>query len=168
MPQDVLPSVSESKPHFAFVVPRYGDMQVGGAETLVRLFAEQLVSRQLAKVTVLTTCASRLDFWANDLTPGPSELGDVNVLRFPIDHVRRNQMRWLHLHNLVITGAYLSPAEQFEWVDQHYHAPELYWHLHQNRTTYHLCFFIPRSDVSSELRHNASAFSKTLAAVLNN
>jgi glycosyltransferase involved in cell wall biosynthesis len=131
------------KPRFAFVVPRYGDGQVGGAETLARLFAEQLVSRQLADVSVLTTCTSDLNNWTNDLPQGLDKLNGVNVLRFPIDHARRNHERWLHLHNLVTAGTNLSPTEQFEWVEHHYHAPELYWHLYQNRTEYDLYFFIP-------------------------
>ena len=44
----------------AYVVPRYGDEVVGGAELAVRLLAERLVAHHDVTVEVLTTRAVRL------------------------------------------------------------------------------------------------------------
>ena len=48
--------MTRGRPRVAFVVPRYGVDVVGGAETLVRGFAEHLAAEGHA-VEVFTTCA---------------------------------------------------------------------------------------------------------------
>ncbi len=133
----------ENGVHLAFVVPRYGDAFVGGAETFARLLAEQLVAKEIARVTVLTTCVNDLSTWRNELPPGQSYLNGVEVLRFPVDHIYRNPSRSSWLHRQLVQSGTLRLTEQFEWVEHLHHSPELYWHLHQNRQVYRLAFFIP-------------------------
>jgi len=127
----------------AFVVPRYGDTLVGGAETFARHLAEQLVAHGLARVTVLTTCVNDLGTWRNELPPGKSYLNGVEVLRFPVAHLYRNPTRSSQLQRRLVQSGVLRVTEQFEWVDYLHHSPELYWHLQQNRHVYRLAFFIP-------------------------
>jgi len=130
-------------PHLAFVTPRYSDTLVGGAETLARSFAEQLVARDMARVTVLTTCANELGTWRNVLPSGQTYLNGVEVFRFPVDHIHRNPTRSTQLHKQLVQSGTLQFVEQFEWVEHLHHSPELYWHLRENQQTYQLTFFIP-------------------------
>ncbi|MBI2466669.1 MAG: glycosyltransferase family 1 protein, partial [Candidatus Rokubacteria bacterium] len=67
----------------AFVVPRYGDGVVGGAETLTRGLAEHLAAAG-TPVEVLTTCARNHFTWKNELRPGVVREHGVTVRRFPV------------------------------------------------------------------------------------
>jgi glycosyltransferase involved in cell wall biosynthesis len=66
----------------AFVVPRYGDGVIGGAELAVQLLAEHLVSDARRSVDVYTTCALDPTTWADVTTPGSTVEGGVRVHRF--------------------------------------------------------------------------------------
>lgn len=65
----------------AFVVPRYGEDVVGGAETAARQLAERLVGAGWP-VEVLTTCASDAMTWEDDRPPGKTTEGGVTVRRW--------------------------------------------------------------------------------------
>lgn len=69
--------------HVAYVTPRYGREVVGGAELGARMFAERLVAHFGWTVDVLTTCATDLRTWSNELTPGARVEAGVCVHRFP-------------------------------------------------------------------------------------
>lgn len=69
--------------HVAYVTPRYGREVVGGAELGVRMFAERLVEHLGWRVDVLTTCATDLRTWANELPAGERVEDGVRVHRFP-------------------------------------------------------------------------------------
>lgn len=75
----------------AYVVPRYGDDVIGGAETAVRRLAERLVAGAGWDVEVLTTCARDDISWASELPPGDSELNGVRVRRFACQGSRAPQ-----------------------------------------------------------------------------
>lgn len=66
-----------------FISPRYGEDIVGGAERLIRTFAEHSAGRGHA-VEVLTTCASNHLSWTNDLPSGPQVIHGIAVTRFPV------------------------------------------------------------------------------------
>jgi glycosyltransferase involved in cell wall biosynthesis len=74
------------RPHVAFVVQRFGEGITGGSESLARAFAERLTSTH--GVTVLTTCARDYVTWRNELPEGASELGMIEILRFPVERER--------------------------------------------------------------------------------
>jgi glycosyltransferase involved in cell wall biosynthesis len=57
---------------------------VGGAETLLQGYAEQLAEHGYS-VEVLTTCADQLGEWKNALDPGEVTIRGVHARRFPID-----------------------------------------------------------------------------------
>jgi glycosyltransferase involved in cell wall biosynthesis len=67
----------------AFVLPRYGDDVVGGAELAARMLAERLVSRDDVDVEVLTTCAIDSRTWVSEYPAGDEMLRGVTVRRFP-------------------------------------------------------------------------------------
>ncbi len=68
----------------AFVVQRYGNGVVGGAETLARDMAERAYAAGL-DVTVITTTASDYISWTNHFPAGESILKGVRILRFPVE-----------------------------------------------------------------------------------
>ena len=69
----------------AFVLLRYGQNILGGAEYHARLVAEHLAESGLADIDVLTTTASLHYAPSNSLPAGISWLNGVRILRFPID-----------------------------------------------------------------------------------
>lgn len=66
----------------AFVVPRYGDDVIGGAESAVRGFAERLAARAGWSVEVFTSRAVDHLTWENVLPEGRSTSRGVTVHRF--------------------------------------------------------------------------------------
>ena len=100
----------------AWVVPRYGDQILGGAEYLARLVIAQLTRWQLAQVDVLTTTATVHYHPTNDLPAGVETLDGARVLRFPIDARHYNLQRHQELsHVHAHRPGGLSPAEENEW-----------------------------------------------------
>jgi glycosyltransferase involved in cell wall biosynthesis len=76
------PSASPSAPmHLGLVVPRYGEMVVGGTEHWLRMLCEHLVAMKQWRVEVFTTCATSAATWRDELAPGDSVLGGVTVHR---------------------------------------------------------------------------------------
>lgn len=70
-----------------FVSPRYGPEILGGAERMIRGWAEQLARRGY-RTEALTTCTARMDDWTNHYTPGVYDVNGITVRRFPTDRVR--------------------------------------------------------------------------------
>jgi hypothetical protein len=66
----------------AFVVQRYGDKIVGGAESYTRELAETLVKKLGWQVDVLTTCAHDYMTWKNEYPEQSFTLNGVKVKRF--------------------------------------------------------------------------------------
>jgi len=106
----------------AFVAPRYGSDVVGGAETLCRMLAEDLV-RNGTPIDVLTTCATNHFTWANDLPEGASRENGVTVRRFPVGP--RDAERFLVRHTAIDCGVRLSYGEQVDWMANSVWAPGL-------------------------------------------
>ena len=126
----------------ALIVPRYGPDILGGAETLARRLAERL-PRDEFDVTVLTTCARDLLTWRNELPPGETEIGGRRVLRFPMDHRRRDARLYRRLTDRANRGEPLSPDEQAAWLENAAHSPALYTHLARHGEAYDLLLFLP-------------------------
>ena len=100
-------------PRVALVVPRYGPEVLGGAETLCRQLAENLVAHG-ADVEVLTTCAVDHFSWADHHPAGTTEIGGVQVHRFPV--ADRDHDRWWELHTRIGQGLPVGDAETLEWM----------------------------------------------------
>ncbi|QXC62824.1 glycosyltransferase family 4 protein [Aquihabitans sp. G128] len=79
-----------------FVVQRYGAAFVGGAEKYGRTMASGLAAAG-HDVSVVTSCATSYEDWANVYRPGTSEDDGVTVHRFPVLAPRVNE-RFIPLH----------------------------------------------------------------------
>jgi len=126
----------------AFVVPRYGREVLGGAETLARRFAAHLPPDEF-KVTVLTTCARDMQTWRNEYPPGETQVSGLRVLRFPVDHRRRDARTFQHLTDRINRGEPVSRDDQAAWLEHSAHSPDLYRHLFRHGDAHDLFIFLP-------------------------
>ncbi len=110
-------------PRVAFVVPRYGDGVVGGAEMLCRLTAENLRAHGVP-VEVLTTTAVDHFTWADHHPEGTTVEGGVPVHRFRVSPGRDNG-RWLELHTRIDLRLPTDRADGLEWMAQSVWSPGL-------------------------------------------
>lgn len=124
----------------AFVVPRYGDGIVGGAETLVQGLAEHLAAGG-TPVEVLTTCARDHHTWANVLPPGTRTERGVTVHRFLVD--RRDARAHAELTRRISRGEALPLAAQLRWAEESVGSRALYAHLVAHRARYRVVCFAP-------------------------
>jgi hypothetical protein len=69
----------------AFVVERYGMEEPTEAGRRTRAMANAMAARG-HDVTVLTTCARRLDDWRNEMAEGQGTLEDIRLVRFRVAH----------------------------------------------------------------------------------
>ncbi len=127
-----------SKP-FCFVAPRYGDFVAGGAETLMRQFAERLAPDH--SVEVLTTTAKDNRTWNPELPPGTVVENGVTVHRFPVDE--RDLDRWIPLQIRVAEGMLLSVDEELEWWRSGVNSTPLYDHIRKYSQRYRAMYFGP-------------------------
>lgn len=70
----------------AVVTPRYGEQVLGGAETGLRNWAEQLALRGY-QVEALSTTVLDMGAWQDHVPPGEEQVNGVTVRRFSPDHV---------------------------------------------------------------------------------
>lgn len=99
----------------AFVVQRFGDEFVGGAEKYVMEMATGLV-RDGHHVEVVTSCATSYADWADEYPPGVSDHHGVRVERLPGREVRPNERFIpLHLRAVDVGDAPLWPWAQERW-----------------------------------------------------
>lgn len=75
-----------NRSRIAIVCQRYGQEVNGGAETLARVWAEQLAA--IYHVEVLTTCAVEYTTWANEYPVGVTYINGVPVRRLANDRER--------------------------------------------------------------------------------
>ncbi|MBI4011868.1 MAG: glycosyltransferase family 4 protein [Candidatus Rokubacteria bacterium] len=124
----------------AFVVPRYGDGIVGGAETLTRGLAEHLAALG-TPVEVLTTCARDHRTWKNALPPGLSREGGVTVRRFPVKP--RDEDTFARLQRRILDGVRLAPKDEIRWAEESVSSPGLFAHLGRHGTEHDVICFAP-------------------------
>jgi glycosyltransferase involved in cell wall biosynthesis len=99
----------------AYVLPRYGEEVVGGAEHAIRMIAERLVADAGWEVEVLTTCARDARTWANDYPAGEVEINGVRVHRFR--SVSGRHPDFDSFSNKVLLGGEPSRADQERWIE---------------------------------------------------
>ncbi len=81
-------SNAKNQLHLTYVVPRYGQEIIGGAENATRMLAEAMTRFGVAQVEIFTTTASSIDTWANDYACGDEVLNGVTIHRFKVDSGR--------------------------------------------------------------------------------
>lgn len=111
---------SAAAARIAFVVPRYGRDVVGGAETLCRLLAENLVAHG-TPVDVLTTCAVNHFTWRNDLPAGDRVERGVTVRRFQVGP--RNDDAFHFRHGAIAYAGHLPYGDQVHWMSDSVWSP---------------------------------------------
>lgn len=122
----------------ACVVHRFGPEIAGGSEGHCRVIAERLALHH--DVTVLTTTAKDHVTWRNHYPAGPSTLGRLQVLRFPV--VRQRVLReFADLSERVFSAA-APPETQDDWFRMNGpEAPELLEHLRHHGREYDRVLF---------------------------
>ena len=122
----------------ACVIHRYGVDIAGGSEAHCRQLSERLSHRH--HVTVLTSCARDYVTWANAYPEGPSRIGDVDVIRFPVRRPRRLKS-FADVSDEVFDGR-STPERQECWFRENGpDVPGLLDHLRKHGREYELVLF---------------------------
>lgn len=124
----------------ALVSPRYGLDFAGGAERLVRDYAEQL-HRRGHPVEVLTTCTTDMYDWNNGYPAGTTEINGVAVHRFRTDDVDIGAV-----HRVADRAHKQQPItyrEQLEFIRNSVNSQALYETLRQRQDEFRCCIFAP-------------------------
>lgn len=124
---------TQQPPRLAFVVPRYLPEMVGGAETLLQGYAEQLCARGY-HIDVLTTCADQLGAWKNVLEPGEETIRGVLVRRFALDLT--DQQRYWRLANELSGTGRLDYRQQLMLLQAGLNSTDLCDYLHSTIAAY--------------------------------
>ncbi len=120
-----------------FVVQRYGEEILGGAETLARQVAQRLTPYH--NVEVLTTCARDYATWENVFPPGPSMVNGVRVYRHPTVETRNPDFGRLSAQ---LYGRPRTLDQELEWLyAQGPWAPSLLDQIWQRRDETDVFFF---------------------------
>ena len=100
----------------AFVVQRYGEEVIGGAEALARQLAQQMSA--VWQVTVFTTTAKDYDTWKPYYSPGTKREDGVEVHRFGVTEERNPlefSKRWAEKER---QASFLSEADEKAFFDE--------------------------------------------------
>lgn len=124
----------------AWVVPRYGENIVGGAETLVRALVEHLPSDRVASV-VLTTCAQDHHTWTNAYPEGETRVGNTRVIRFRVNE--RDTTLHQVLQQKIVHRHPVSLEEQLLWMRESVNSDALLAYLDRHAKTWDYLIFIP-------------------------
>lgn len=127
--------------HPAFIVPRYGEQVIGGAEDLARRTAEEL-TRRGHRVSVLTTRALDHRTWKNHFPGGTTVLNGVEVTRFPA-HTRLGDPALDRVTRSISSGERVSEGEQKTWLEGVVGSDELYRYLRRSARDYSHLIFLP-------------------------
>ena len=122
-----------------WVVPRFGEDVVGGAETLVRELAKRAAPDGWTS-EIATTCAIDHETWENVLEPGSSEEAGLLVHRFPVGE--RSQERYEALRPLILDGR-ATYLDELEWLANSVWAPELDRFIERSGRDYDLIVYSP-------------------------
>lgn len=128
----------------AAVLPRYGESLGGGAEALTKALLENLredAGDEIERIEVWTTCALDHRTWNNELPPGRSEVGGIEVLRFPVD--QRNLDVFIRAEHAMRDAIPLSIEQQLDWLANSVNSRALYRHIVQHGEEFDVILFAP-------------------------
>ena len=119
----------------AVVCPRFAEGgTVGGAETLLRAFAERLAAAG-RQVTFLTTCAQDHFTWKNVLPAGERRIGALTVNFFPVDEDRHVE-QFAAVQSRISNRVTVSPEEEQAWARNSVNSRALIAHLQAHGSDY--------------------------------
>ena len=129
-----------------FVVQRYGQEVLGGAEAYAREVAEHLALLPGYDVSCLTTCALDYQTWRNELPEGVSVINGVRVERIP-NRKERDIASFNRLSQKILgaaaSGSPLPSSEEEEWMErQGPFCPDLPRRLSVIRDDYDVFIFV--------------------------
>jgi glycosyltransferase involved in cell wall biosynthesis len=117
----------------AFVVQRYGEDIIGGAEYLTRLIAEHMI--KFHEIEVLSTCAKDYHTWKNEYKKGTETINGILVRRF-----ENSKKRDLNKHIKIQEKAFFAThnrKDEILWIDeQGPYCPELVEYISKNKENY--------------------------------
>jgi glycosyltransferase involved in cell wall biosynthesis len=122
-----------------WVVPRFGNTTVGGAERLVGELATRATPEGWSS-EVATTCAVDHYTWANELEPGARTEDGVLVHRFEVG--ARDGLRYEQLHPSILSGK-AGYDDELEWLANSVWSPGLQEFLEEHGADYDLTLFAP-------------------------
>lgn len=122
----------------AFVVQRYGDDIVGGAEYLTRLYAERLIHYH--DIEVLTTCAKSYHTWENEYPEGSEVVNGVSVQRFKNTKMRNSSKVTLIQERIFYNNH--SREDELLWIQENGPmCPDLIVYLKENADEFDCIIF---------------------------
>ncbi|MEZ4753229.1 MAG: glycosyltransferase family 4 protein [Bdellovibrionota bacterium] len=130
----------KDKKSYCFVVPRFSEKVIGGAEFLCANIASRLHARG-DRVQVLTTCALDNRTWNNEYPEGDAIEYGVPVKRFKVDE--RDLDSWIPKQIRLSEGLMLSVEDQFEWMKHSVNSASLYDYIAKHADDYNAMFFAP-------------------------
>ena len=120
----------------AFVVQRYGENIVGGAEYFTRLVAERM--SRYHEIEVLTTCAADYHFWKNEYPEGLDMQNGIRIHRF-MNASKRNPKKHNKIQDAVYYSAH-SISDEISWInEQGPNCPKLIEYISEKQDKYD-CF----------------------------
>lgn len=128
------------RPKVCFVVQRYGEEVVGGAESLCKKIAEKMT--RYWDIDVLTSCARNyVKRFENEYSPGKEENKGVSVRRFEIDYFRSDDRVFARLDEKVRQRK-CSDSEELLWLKEiGPYSSSLISYVQQNHSRYGRFFF---------------------------
>lgn len=120
----------------AFVIQRYGENIVGGAEYFTRLVAEKM--GQYHEIEILTTCAAEYHFWKNEYPEGPDILNGIRIHRFA-NATKRNPNKHTQIQETVFYADHTVNDEEAWVTEQGPNCPEMIKYISHNKNKYD-CF----------------------------
>ncbi len=124
----------------AFVTPRYGVDIVGGAERLIRGWAEHLAC-QGYRVEVLTTCVAAMSDWSDYYPPGVEHINGVTVRRFAVDRVDDSVFH--EIQQKAIRGEYVGYREEQRFLHNNLQSSALNQYLRDHAPNLRCAIFAP-------------------------
>ena len=135
------PTASATRFHPAFVVPRYGEEVVGGAEDLARRTAEELTSRG-HRVSAIATRALDHHTWKDHYPPGVTTLNGVEVTRFPAQ-TRLGDPEMSRIAVELAAGRVPCEEDQRTWLSGVVSSREMLDHIRNAGADYSHIIFLP-------------------------
>ena len=131
---------ADKKFKIAYVCPRYIPGTAGGAEVLIRQWAERMLGRgNLSEV--LTTCARDHISWDNEYPPGVEVIDGVTVHRFPVNS--RDAEQHAFYDRRITDAEEMSREEEIEWMKSGVNSDALCAYISDHRDEYDCFIFTP-------------------------